>query len=83
MFNLIKKIIGHLNQRCHFVLFNLIRCPIWVKPSGQFFVWFNYSDDDFIEAGLNGMGYNHKSYKKIIPNCKFIKGWFQTGIFFK
>jgi len=36
--------------------------------------------DDFIEAGLGGMGYSRKSYKKIIPNYKFIRGRFQTGI---
>jgi len=45
-------------------------------------IWFHYcylSDDDFIPAGLGGMG--HKSNKKMIPNSKFIIGWFQTGIF--
>jgi hypothetical protein len=43
---------------------------------------FNSSDDDFIEASLGGMGYSCRSYKKWIPNCKFIRGWFQT-IFLK
>jgi len=41
---------------------------------------FNSSDNDFIEASLGGMGYSHRSYKKSIPNCKFIRGWFQTII---
>jgi hypothetical protein len=39
-----------------------------------------FSDDDFIGVGLGGMGYSCRLYKKIISNCKFIKGWFQTGI---
>jgi hypothetical protein len=39
-----------------------------------------FSDDDFIGAGLGGMGYNHRSYKRIISNCKFIRGQFQTII---
>jgi hypothetical protein len=38
------------------------------------------SDDDFIGGGLGGMGYSHKSYAKMIPNFKFIIGWFQIGI---
>lgn len=42
---------------------------------------FNSSDDDFIKAGLGGMGYSHNSYKKIIPNYKFITSRFQIGIF--
>jgi hypothetical protein len=37
----------------------------------------NFSDNDFIGAGLSGMGYSHhRSYKKTIPNCKFIRGWY-------
>jgi hypothetical protein len=42
-----------------------------------------YSDDnDFIRAGLGGMGYNHsRLYKKTIPSCKFIRGQFQTKFF--
>jgi hypothetical protein len=28
----------------------------------------NSSDDNFIEAGLGGMDYSHRSYKKIISN---------------
>jgi hypothetical protein len=39
------------------------------------------SDNDFIRDGLGGMGYSRKSYKKTIPNCKFIKGQFQIGSF--
>jgi hypothetical protein len=38
------------------------------------------NDDDFIKVGLGGMGYNHRSYQKTIPNCKFIRGQFQTRI---
>jgi hypothetical protein len=34
----------------------------------------NFSEDDFFGAGLVGMGYSHRSYKKTIPNYKFIKG---------
>jgi len=37
-------------------------------------VEYNSNDDDFIGAGLGGMGYNHMSYKKIISNNKFIGG---------
>jgi hypothetical protein len=44
---------------------------------------FNSSDDDFIGAGLDGIGYSHRLYKKIIPNYKFIRNWFQTGMFKK
>jgi len=33
-----------------------------------------FSDDDFIGVGLGGMGYSCRLYKKIISNCKFIKG---------
>jgi hypothetical protein len=40
----------------------------------------NFSDDDFIGAGLGGMAYSCRLYKKTIPNCKFIKSWFQTRI---
>jgi len=43
----------------------------------------NSSHDDFIEASLGGMGYNHRSYKKTISNCEFIRGQFQTRIFNK
>jgi hypothetical protein len=43
----------------------------------------NSNDDDLIGASLGGMGYNGRSYKKIIPNYKFIKGRFQTGSFRK
>ncbi len=39
----------------------------------------NFSDDDFIGAGLGGMGYSHRSYEKTIPDCKFLRGRFQTG----
>jgi hypothetical protein len=42
-----------------------------------------FSDNDFIEAGLSGMGYSRRSYKKTIPNCKFIRGLFQTDFFLK
>ncbi len=41
----------------------------------------NSNDDDFIGVGLGGMGYSHRSYKKIILNCKFITSRFQTKIF--
>jgi hypothetical protein len=41
------------------------------------------NDDDFIWTSLGGMGYSHRSYKKTIPKCKFIKGWFQTEFFRK
>jgi hypothetical protein len=41
----------------------------------------NSSDDDFIGGGLGGMGYSHRSYKKTIPNYKFNRGQFQSGIF--
>jgi hypothetical protein len=41
---------------------------------------FNSSDDEFIRVGLGGMGYSCKLYKKIIPNFKFIKSWFQIRI---
>ncbi len=49
---------------------------MWVTLGGE--NW-NYShansnDDDFIGAGLGGMGYSRKSYEKTIPNCKFIIG---------
>jgi hypothetical protein len=40
----------------------------------------NSSDDDFIEASVSGMGYSCMSYKKIIPNYKFIRGWFWIRI---
>jgi hypothetical protein len=40
----------------------------------------NSSDDDFIGAGLGGMGYTCRSHIKTIPNCKFIRGRFQTEI---
>jgi hypothetical protein len=36
------------------------------------------NDDDFIKAGLGGMGYSCRLYKKTIPNCKFIICWFQN-----
>jgi len=36
------------------------------------------NDNDFIEVGLGGMGYSCRSYKKTIPNYKFIRGQFQT-----
>jgi hypothetical protein len=39
------------------------------------------NDDDFIKASLGGMGYSHRSHKETIPNCKFIKGQFQTEFF--
>ncbi len=41
----------------------------------------NSNDNDFIRVGLGGMGYSCRSYKKTIPNCKFIRGQFQIGIF--
>jgi hypothetical protein len=37
------------------------------------FLNFNSNDDDFIGVGLAGMGYNHQSYKNIIPTYKFIR----------
>jgi hypothetical protein len=43
--------------------------------------FFNSNDNDFIIVGLGGMGYSHRSYKKTIPNYKFIKSRFQTRIF--
>ncbi len=43
----------------------------------------NFSDDDFVKASLGEMGYNRRSYKKTIPNYKFIKGQLQIGIFNK
>jgi len=46
-----------------------------------FFFWFLLGADDFIGLGLGGMGYSRMSYKKIIPNCKFIRNQFQTRIF--
>jgi len=42
-----------------------------------------FTDHDFIGVGLGGMGYSCRLYKKIISNCKFIRGWLQTGIFKK
>jgi hypothetical protein len=36
-----------------------------------------------ISLELSGMGYSRRSYKKTIPNSKFVKGWFQTEIFRK
>jgi len=41
------------------------------------------NDDDFIGDGLGGMGCSCKLYKKTIPNCKFLRGWFQTNFFLK
>jgi hypothetical protein len=35
---------------------------------------YNYSDNNFIEACLAGMGYSCRLYKKTIPNYKFIRG---------
>jgi len=32
--------------------------------------------DYFIGAGLGGMGYSCRLYKKTIPSCKFIRGQF-------
>jgi len=49
-----------------------------------FFFWFllgGAGNDDFIGPGLGGMGYNHRSDKKIVSNCKFIRDRFQIGIF--
>jgi hypothetical protein len=47
-------------------------------------LWCPYSsDDDFIEAGLDGMVYSRRLYKKTIPNCKFIRGQFQIEFFKK
>jgi len=43
----------------------------------------NSSDDNFFRDGLGGMGYSHRSYKKTIPNYRFIRGRFQIGIFKK
>ncbi len=40
----------------------------------------NSSDNDFIGVGLGGMGHSCRSYKKTIPNFKFIRGRFQTEI---
>jgi hypothetical protein len=34
----------------------------------------NLSYNDFIRAGLHGMGYSQRLYKKMISNCKFIRG---------
>jgi hypothetical protein len=42
-----------------------------------------FDDNDFIRAGLGGMGYCRRLYKKTIPSCKFIRGQFQTRIFKK
>jgi hypothetical protein len=33
---------------------------------------YHSNDNDFIEAGLIGMGYSCRLYKKTIPNYKFI-----------
>jgi hypothetical protein len=41
----------------------------------------NLNDDDFVRVNLGGMGYNHRSYIKTIPNYKFIKGQIQTIYF--
>jgi hypothetical protein len=41
------------------------------------------SENDFIGVGLGGMGHSSSSYKKTIPNCKFIRGRFQTRIYKK
>jgi hypothetical protein len=41
----------------------------------------NYNDNNFIRVSLGGMGYSRRSYKKTIPNYKFIKSQFQTKIF--
>ncbi len=43
----------------------------------------NYSDDDFVRVGLGGVGYSRRLYKKTGPDCKFIRGRFQIGIFKK
>jgi len=48
---------------------------------GSLVNYFNH--DDFIWVGLGGMGYSCRLYKKTISNCKFIRSWFQTGIFKK
>ncbi len=37
-------------------------------------IMINYNDNDFIRAGLVGMGYSCRLYEKIVPNCKFIRG---------
>ncbi len=49
-----------------------------IFPHGIFNI--NFSDNDFIRAGLGGMGYSRRLYKKTIPNYKFSKGLFQTRI---
>jgi hypothetical protein len=59
----------------------MVSKPFLKKRSFHFKVYFN--DDDFIRVGLDEMGYSHKVVKKTIPNCKFIKGRFQIGIFLK
>jgi hypothetical protein len=41
----------------------------------------NSSDNDFIGVDLGGMGHSCRSYKKTIPNFKFIRGRFQTEIY--
>ncbi len=43
----------------------------------------NSNDNDFIGVGLGGMGYSRRSYKKTIPNYKFIRGQFQIKYFNK
>jgi len=42
----------------------------------------NSNDNDFIETSLGGMRYSFRSYKKTIPNYKFIRDRFQAGMLF-
>ncbi len=57
---------------------------MWVTLEGELeHVHANSNDDDFIGDGLGGMGYSCRSYEMTIPNCKFIRGWFQIRIFKK
>jgi hypothetical protein len=37
----------------------------------------NSSDNNFIGGGLSGMSYSCRSYRKTIPNYKFIRGHFK------
>jgi hypothetical protein len=60
--------------------FSVFLCSYFVVFYTLFSCFFlkKFNDNDFIKAGLGGMGYSCTSYKKTISNCKFIRGQFQT-----
>ncbi len=67
----------------HFFLFGFVYATFQYMTMWLYIFTLNSNDNEIIKVDLDGMGYSHRLYKKTIPNNKFIKGQFQSGIFFK